>query len=262
MAGISPNKKAIEGRARKAAQKEVKKNQKKQEEEEKLDKQWSEGVKGKSAKKINEEIKHREKMLKKDEKERLLALEEAELAKYDKKNHSASKGSGGGAAVKVEKPIFAATPSSTTVAAKTAIILNDGKEFDPLAPTYTASSIDDALFLLDANVSTTAILTPTKEGGSSGIQTIYNEVERHPERRAKAAYAAWEAIELPKMKMEYPSLRMSQMKERLMKAWGKSPENPFNQTHISFNATKSQEIIKTVDENLRNLERLRFKEDK
>jgi len=254
MAGFALNKKAVEGRERKAAQKEVKNNQKKIEEEAKLNKEWGEGVKGKSVKQVNDEMKQKEKMLRKDEKERILALEEAEMAKYAKNNKTAAKNKAD-VTLPAQKSVYIAPiPKST-------IIQIEGKEFDPKAPIYTASNIDDALFLLDSNVSTTAIVTPTKDI-KSGLHTIYNEVERHPERRAKAAYAAWEEIELPKMKIEHPGLRMSQMKERLMKAWGKSPDNPFNQTHISFNATKSQEIIKTVDDNLRNLERLRFKEDR
>ena len=60
-------------------------------------------------------------------------------------------------------------------------------------------------------------------------------VDRHPERRMKATYAAFEERELPRLKEENPNLRMSQLKQLVRKQWMKSPENPMNQTHTSFN---------------------------
>jgi hypothetical protein len=60
--------------------------------------------------------------------------------------------------------------------------------------------------------------------------------ERHPERRMKSAYAAYEERELPKLKDENPGLRLSQLKNLLQKQWKKSPENPMNQAHVAYNA--------------------------
>ncbi len=57
--------------------------------------------------------------------------------------------------------------------------------------------------------------------------------DKHPERRMKAAYAAYEERELPRLKEENPNLRMSQLKQLLRKEWMKSPENPMNQHHIA-----------------------------
>lgn len=45
----------------------------------------------------------------------------------------------------------------------------------------------------------------------------------------RAAYRAFEDANLPIIKAENPSLRMSQWKQILMKQWNKSPDNPFNQ---------------------------------
>ena len=53
--------------------------------------------------------------------------------------------------------------------------------------------------------------------------------EKHPERRMKAAYAAFEERELPRLKAENPNLRMSQLKQLLKKEWMKSPDNPMIQ---------------------------------
>ena len=61
------------------------------------------------------------------------------------------------------------------------------------------------------------------------------KAERHPERRMKAAYAAYEERELPKLKAENPNLRLSQLKQMLRKDWMKSPENPLNQDYVPFN---------------------------
>lgn len=62
------------------------------------------------------------------------------------------------------------------------------------------------------------------------------ELDRHPERRVKAAYAAFEETNLPRLKAEYPNLRLSQLKQMLKKDWMKSPENPLNQHALAFNA--------------------------
>ncbi|KAM3960931.1 coiled-coil domain-containing protein 124 [Aphomia sociella] len=55
------------------------------------------------------------------------------------------------------------------------------------------------------------------------------EVDRHPEKRLKAAYTAFEEVTLPRLKAENPTLRLSQLKQMLRKEWLKSPQNPVNQ---------------------------------
>lgn len=61
-------------------------------------------------------------------------------------------------------------------------------------------------------------------------------VERHPERRLKASYAAFEEKELPRLKAENPNLRMSQVKQLIRKEWMRSPENPMNQPHARYDS--------------------------
>eukprot|EP01111_Echinosteliopsis_oligospora_P018484 TRINITY_DN850_c0_g2_i1.p1 TRINITY_DN850_c0_g2~~TRINITY_DN850_c0_g2_i1.p1 ORF type:complete len:200 (+),score=101.04 TRINITY_DN850_c0_g2_i1:1229-1828(+) len=56
------------------------------------------------------------------------------------------------------------------------------------------------------------------------------EAEKHPEKRLKAAFAAYEDVNLPILRKENPGLKLSQVKELLWKQWQKSPENPLNQT--------------------------------
>jgi hypothetical protein len=55
-----------------------------------------------------------------------------------------------------------------------------------------------------------------------------DDSDKHPERRMKAAYTAFENRRLEEMKMEFPSLRLSQLKQMIFKEWQKSTENPLN----------------------------------
>jgi hypothetical protein len=67
------------------------------------------------------------------------------------------------------------------------------------------------------------------------------DIEKHPERRFKAALAAFEERELPRFKTENPGLRLSQLKDLMYKAFQKSPDNPFNQANIlAYNATQDE----------------------
>lgn len=73
-----------------------------------------------------------------------------------------------------------------------------------------ASNLDDALSQLNVT--------------DGGVE------DRHPERRMKAAFRAYEEQMMPKLKAENPTLKRSQLLELLSKQWRKAPENPFNQT--------------------------------
>lgn len=56
-----------------------------------------------------------------------------------------------------------------------------------------------------------------------------NAVDSHPEKRMREAYRKFEDANLPRIRADNPTLRMSQWKQMLMKEWNKSPLNPFNQ---------------------------------
>ena len=66
------------------------------------------------------------------------------------------------------------------------------------------------------------------------------KVDRHPERRYKAAYAAYEARRLPELEEEQKGLRRQQRIEAIRKEFEKSPENPFNQVSAKFDSTKEE----------------------
>ncbi|KAG0453227.1 hypothetical protein HPP92_025634 [Vanilla planifolia] len=53
--------------------------------------------------------------------------------------------------------------------------------------------------------------------------------DRHPERRLKASFKAFEEAELARLKEEKPGLSHTQYKDMIWKLWKKSPDNPLNQ---------------------------------
>ena len=65
------------------------------------------------------------------------------------------------------------------------------------------------------------------------------KIDRHPERRFKAAYAAYEERRLEEMKDE-KGLRRNQKIEQIRKEFEKHPDNPFNQVAGSYNMSKEE----------------------
>jgi hypothetical protein len=66
-----------------------------------------------------------------------------------------------------------------------------------------------------------------------------DKIDRHPERRYKAAYAAYEERRLEEMKDE-KGLRRNQKVELIRKEFDKHPDNPKNQATVAYNATKEE----------------------
>lgn len=91
--------------------------------------------------------------------------------------------------------------------------------------------LDMQVLLLTADLSYSLLLTVTLSP-STGPE----EEDRHPERRMKAAFAAYEETNMPRLKQENPNMRLSQLKQQLKKEWNKAPENPLNQRFSSYNS--------------------------
>ncbi|XP_072294930.1 coiled-coil domain-containing protein 124 [Eucyclogobius newberryi] len=68
------------------------------------------------------------------------------------------------------------------------------------------------------------------------LSTGPEDLDRHPERRMKAAFASYEEANMPRLKKENPNMRLSQLKQQLKKEWTKAPENPLNQQFAVFNS--------------------------
>ncbi|VDK33821.1 unnamed protein product [Taenia asiatica] len=62
-----------------------------------------------------------------------------------------------------------------------------------------------------------------------------NPTEKHPERRLKAAYLAYEEKMLPQLRKEHPGMRHSQLAQMIFKSFQTAPENPKNQAHKQYN---------------------------
>lgn len=80
------------------------------------------------------------------------------------------------------------------------------------------------------------------------------KIDRHPERRFKAAYTQFEERRLEEMKDE-KGLRRQQKIDQIRKEFEKHPDNPFNQVAASYNMSKEEiaelrEQQKTAKENL------------
>jgi len=67
------------------------------------------------------------------------------------------------------------------------------------------------------------------EDAVGSMSVLDDKADRHPEKRLKASYLAYEEKSLPLLREENPSLKLSQLKEMIWKSWQKAPENPLNQ---------------------------------
>ncbi|KAF2971090.1 hypothetical protein GQX73_g2422 [Xylaria multiplex] len=89
-----------------------------------------------------------------------------------------------------------------------------------------ASNIDDAFDVL-ADVD------------SSGMK-----IDRHPERRAEAAYKAFKEKRMTEMREEGLKLKLSQRIERIDREWKKHPDNPnsanYDKPRLAYNSTKEE----------------------
>uniref|UniRef100_A0A8C6T9I7 Coiled-coil domain containing 124 n=1 Tax=Neogobius melanostomus TaxID=47308 RepID=A0A8C6T9I7_9GOBI len=75
----------------------------------------------------------------------------------------------------------------------------------------------------------------TIEDAIAVLSTGPEDLDRHPERRMKAAFTAYEEVNMPRLKKENPNMRLSQLKQQLKKEWTKAPENPLNQRFSTYN---------------------------
>ncbi|KAE8452689.1 hypothetical protein EG329_013948 [Mollisiaceae sp. DMI_Dod_QoI] len=115
--------------------------------------------------------------------------------------------------------------------AKTAVKKSKGLDLSQLdddgpkkATALNASGIDNAL---DA-------LSLTADAAT--------KIDKHPERRFKAAYAAFEERRLKEMEEDGSGqgLRQNQKKDKIRKEFEKSEENPFNQVSARYDASKDE----------------------
>ncbi|KAL6452413.1 adh NAD-dependent alcohol dehydrogenase [Candida maltosa Xu316] len=198
------NSKKAQGNARKAEQASKKKQEALDRLEQEEASKWDEGSKKGNKKKEDEQFKKEEAARKKAERDALLAAEEASMP---------------------SKPTKAKNRGAEKVAQRRTGKIDDFLDFNKDIPELSASGLDSAL---------EALALTSQCGGVSN-----KDIDRHPERRVKAAYNAYEEKRLAEVRKENPGLRLNQIKNLIFKEFQKSPENPMNQdTNVDFNASR------------------------
>lgn len=114
---------------------------------------------------------------------------------------------------------------------------------------FGASGLDDAIDMM-------SIVGQRSDKASMGAKA--GQIEKHPERRFKGAFEAYKEAEMPVVRSENPGLRLQQYNDLLYKKFQKSPDNPFNQQTVAYNATKDDKLS-ALDES-RKVAENRFKQ--
>ncbi|KAG9078193.1 hypothetical protein FS749_009839 [Ceratobasidium sp. UAMH 11750] len=219
------NAKKESGRAKKAENARKKQEAATLAKEKKEAEQWAIGAKSNKAAE-DKAAKKAAEAARKAENARLLAEEEAALSK-PKQTPKAGKGKAKPPPPKPAGPSSVATDEG--FASVGAPEQRKGEE-EPVE-SFVATGIDDTLEFLE-------IVNAKTDKATIGQQAA--SIERHPERRLKAAHEAYMARELPRVKAERPGLRLNQYKDLLFKEFQKSPDNPYNRTLVAYNATKEE----------------------
>jgi hypothetical protein len=106
------------------------------------------------------------------------------------------------------------------------------REDEERARAAAQARLEPALPELEDNVNRLALDEGSARSVTDAIAVLDGPsplVDRHPEKRMRAAYQTFEDANLARMKAENPTLRLSQLKQLVRKEWQKCPDNPVNQ---------------------------------
>lgn len=213
------NSKAATAKARKAEAKAVADARKKQQEEDALWQETDKHVLKKEQRKDDKEKKRIEALERKKENQRLLDEESAKI-----KGKSQKEAGFGG---------------KVTRAQIEEVLLNEQlqqqqQDQKPKEKSHLETPLEENVNRIIPDEGT--VEARTIEDAISALSTGPEELDHHPERRMKAAFAAFEEANMPRLKKENPNMRLSQLKQLLKKEWMKSPENPLNQRFATYNS--------------------------
>ncbi|CAM4759014.1 unnamed protein product [Rotaria magnacalcarata] len=214
------NTKSAEARARKDAVKQSNEREKQQRVEDEYWRDDDKQVQKKLQRKDERENKEHEKLQRKQEIQKLLEQEEAALT-----------------ASKAKKPADLA-PKKVTQAQIQQQQATGGAAVAPTGTNVKQMPINDEKTPIEENVNRLHIDGNTARNIDEALHVLSSSqilLDSHPEKRMKAAFDAYEQENLPKLKQEHPTLRMSQLKQLLKKEWMKSPDNPFNKPTKAYN---------------------------
>ncbi len=183
-----------------------------------------EGSKSKAGKKKDDdEARRQEAAAKKAEAKRLADREEAELAAMGKKGGKTPPPKVTVAQLAAAKEAAERQAEDKAAEARKAAKKEvDTRAYDALVTqrninraeeSVDASGVDQAIAALDAIA---------LEAGSADAG------DKHPEKRMRAAWAAYEAAEMAGLQADKPGLKRQQYRDMLWKQWQKAPQNPLN----------------------------------
>ncbi|XP_061831952.1 coiled-coil domain-containing protein 124 [Nerophis lumbriciformis] len=211
------NSKAVTARARKAEAKAVADARKKQEEDDALWQETDKHVLKKEQRKDDKEKRRMEMLERKKETQRLLDEENARI-----KGKAQKEG--------------ASTGGKVTRAQIEEVIHNvpQPRELKPQEKSHLETPLEENVNRIVLEEGTAE--ARTIEDAIAVLSVVPEDLDRHPERRLKAAFTAYEETNMPRLKMENPNMRLSQLKQQLKKEWTKAPENPLNQKFAVYNS--------------------------
>ncbi|CAI9104807.1 OLC1v1003570C1 [Oldenlandia corymbosa var. corymbosa] len=227
------NSKAEAARARKSAAESDRKDRETREKEEQY---WreAEGAKSRAAKKKEEEAEKRaEAAARKAEAKRLAELEEKELEKALKKPDKKAN------RVAVPLPKVTEAELRRRREEEQAAILRKAEEEKRKSSRTAAEEEYERMVLVENRNRDDSILEASTIEEAIAQMTVADSlpVDKHPEKRLKASFKAFEEAELPRLKEEKPGLTHTQYKDMIWKLWKKSPDNPLNQYLRDFFGT-------------------------
>lgn len=192
---MGENSKAAAAKARKTSAKDAENARKQKELEDTYWKEDDKSVLKKQQRREEREQKRQQQLEKKQEAKMLLEKETSDVTKTVIKNQKITR-----AQIEARKaaPVKQTNSSVTSLEGNLNRLRIEGEE---------ARSVAEAIAVLSSKA---------------------NDVDKHPEKRLKAAYAAFEAHRLKQIKEQNPTLRLSQIRQMVFKEWQKSPENPLN----------------------------------
>lgn len=171
-------------------------------------------IQAKLSREASREAKQAEEARKKEEKKEIIAREEAIMTGYSNKKGLTS--------VKINR-------ADIRISALNHIAVKPSKKKE-------TQTIHDVRLLPNMNRADQELLAAGGEivdargldQALSVLKIVDEEVDqdKHPEKRQRAAYSAFEAERLPQLKGEFPTLKFTQLKEKLQKEWKKHPDNP------------------------------------
>ncbi|CAL5402326.1 unnamed protein product [Camellia sinensis] len=219
------NSKAEEARARKTATEAERKDRDARDKE---DQYWreAEGSKSRAAKKREEEAEKRaEAAARKAEARRIAEQEEKELEKASRKPDKKAN------RVSIPVPKVTESELQRQREAEQAQILKRAEEAKRRqSRTQGEEEYEKIVLVANTNRDDSIIEARSVEDAIAQMAVADSlPVDRHPERRLKALFKAFEEAELPRLKEEKPGLTHTQYKDMIWKLWKKSPDNPLNQ---------------------------------